>query len=211
MNFSVSIFFQALESLLSNKNTPVSCLVNITRALDDTLKRQGKEYVYWWKKCNMKEKSVRNLYLIITLSLFLLLFLHFRAWGSGCWVASALLITAQTTAALHRHPATAFCRRCWGNRWKCENTHTHRDLKKLRASLEVVSWNLGAIPVFLSSILAGLPWRHRGGIVPCCTDLAALCPVHTKTQCFVCPGFAWLPPACSGFSLPVGVHRGWGG
>uniref|UniRef100_A0AAX7UG25 RAB3 GTPase activating protein subunit 2 (non-catalytic) n=1 Tax=Astatotilapia calliptera TaxID=8154 RepID=A0AAX7UG25_ASTCA len=31
---------QALESLLSNKNTPVSCLVNITRALDDTLKRQ---------------------------------------------------------------------------------------------------------------------------------------------------------------------------
>lgn len=124
MNFSVSIFFQALESLLSNKNTPVSCLVNITHALDDTLKQQGKEYVYWWKKCNMKEKSVRNLYLIITLSLFLLLFLHLRAWGSGCWVASALLITAQTTAALHRHPATAFCRRCRGNRWKCENTHT---------------------------------------------------------------------------------------
>uniref|UniRef100_A0AAX7U5Q2 RAB3 GTPase activating protein subunit 2 (non-catalytic) n=1 Tax=Astatotilapia calliptera TaxID=8154 RepID=A0AAX7U5Q2_ASTCA len=39
-DIDVSIFFQALESLLSNKNTPVSCLVNITRALDDTLKRQ---------------------------------------------------------------------------------------------------------------------------------------------------------------------------
>uniref|UniRef100_A0A3B4GU89 RAB3 GTPase activating non-catalytic protein subunit 2 n=1 Tax=Pundamilia nyererei TaxID=303518 RepID=A0A3B4GU89_9CICH len=36
---------QALESLLSNKNTPVSCLVNITRALDDTLKRQEPEEV----------------------------------------------------------------------------------------------------------------------------------------------------------------------
>uniref|UniRef100_A0A669E1R3 RAB3 GTPase activating protein subunit 2 (non-catalytic) n=1 Tax=Oreochromis niloticus TaxID=8128 RepID=A0A669E1R3_ORENI len=41
----VSVFFQALESLLSNKNTPVSCLVNITRALDDTLKRQEPEEV----------------------------------------------------------------------------------------------------------------------------------------------------------------------
>uniref|UniRef100_A0A8C9ZED8 RAB3 GTPase activating protein subunit 2 (non-catalytic) n=1 Tax=Sander lucioperca TaxID=283035 RepID=A0A8C9ZED8_SANLU len=33
---------QALESLLSNKNAPVSCLTNITCALHDTLKQQGK-------------------------------------------------------------------------------------------------------------------------------------------------------------------------
>uniref|UniRef100_A0A3B4GPC4 RAB3 GTPase activating non-catalytic protein subunit 2 n=1 Tax=Pundamilia nyererei TaxID=303518 RepID=A0A3B4GPC4_9CICH len=44
-DIDVSVFFQALESLLSNKNTPVSCLVNITRALDDTLKRQEPEEV----------------------------------------------------------------------------------------------------------------------------------------------------------------------
>ncbi|XP_030574054.1 rab3 GTPase-activating protein non-catalytic subunit isoform X2 [Archocentrus centrarchus] len=36
---------QALESLLSNKNTPVSCLTNITRALNDTLKQQDPEEV----------------------------------------------------------------------------------------------------------------------------------------------------------------------
>uniref|UniRef100_A0A3Q3E9W2 RAB3 GTPase activating protein subunit 2 (non-catalytic) n=1 Tax=Labrus bergylta TaxID=56723 RepID=A0A3Q3E9W2_9LABR len=34
---------QALESLLSNKNAPVSCLINVTSALYDTLKQQGKE------------------------------------------------------------------------------------------------------------------------------------------------------------------------
>ncbi|XP_076604712.1 rab3 GTPase-activating protein non-catalytic subunit isoform X1 [Chaetodon auriga] len=36
---------QALESLLSNKNVPVSCLTNITRALHDTLKQQDPEEV----------------------------------------------------------------------------------------------------------------------------------------------------------------------
>ncbi|KAM8914619.1 rab3 GTPase-activating protein non-catalytic subunit isoform 2-T2 [Spinachia spinachia] len=36
---------QALESLLSNKNTPVSCLVNVISALNDTLKRQDPEEV----------------------------------------------------------------------------------------------------------------------------------------------------------------------
>ncbi|XP_047466434.1 rab3 GTPase-activating protein non-catalytic subunit isoform X4 [Mugil cephalus] len=36
---------QALESLLSNKNAPVSCLTNITRALNDTLKQQAPEEV----------------------------------------------------------------------------------------------------------------------------------------------------------------------
>uniref|UniRef100_A0A3Q3E909 RAB3 GTPase activating protein subunit 2 (non-catalytic) n=1 Tax=Labrus bergylta TaxID=56723 RepID=A0A3Q3E909_9LABR len=34
---------EALESLLSNKNAPVSCLINVTSALYDTLKQQGKE------------------------------------------------------------------------------------------------------------------------------------------------------------------------
>ncbi|XP_056151672.1 rab3 GTPase-activating protein non-catalytic subunit isoform X2 [Lampris incognitus] len=36
---------QALESLLSNKNAPVSCLTNITRALHDSLKEQDPEAV----------------------------------------------------------------------------------------------------------------------------------------------------------------------
>ncbi|XP_041668477.1 rab3 GTPase-activating protein non-catalytic subunit isoform X2 [Cheilinus undulatus] len=36
---------QALESLLSNKNTPVSCLINVTAALYDTLKQQDQEEV----------------------------------------------------------------------------------------------------------------------------------------------------------------------
>lgn len=36
---------QALESLLSNKNAPVSCLTNITRALHDTLKQKDPEEV----------------------------------------------------------------------------------------------------------------------------------------------------------------------
>lgn len=36
---------QALESLLSNKNTPVSCLTNVTSALYDTLKQQDQEEV----------------------------------------------------------------------------------------------------------------------------------------------------------------------
>ncbi|KAG9347341.1 hypothetical protein JZ751_004908 [Albula glossodonta] len=36
---------QALESLLSNKNAPVSCLTNITRALSDSLKEQDPEAV----------------------------------------------------------------------------------------------------------------------------------------------------------------------
>ncbi|KAM6973472.1 rab3 GTPase-activating protein non-catalytic subunit [Aplochiton taeniatus] len=36
---------QALESLLSNKNAPVSCLANITRALYDSLKEQDPETV----------------------------------------------------------------------------------------------------------------------------------------------------------------------
>ncbi|XP_068436295.1 rab3 GTPase-activating protein non-catalytic subunit isoform X2 [Clinocottus analis] len=36
---------QALESLLSNKNAPVSCLINITCALNDTLKQQDPEEV----------------------------------------------------------------------------------------------------------------------------------------------------------------------
>ncbi|XP_074547612.1 rab3 GTPase-activating protein non-catalytic subunit isoform X3 [Halichoeres trimaculatus] len=36
---------QALESLLSNKNTPVSCLTNVTSALHDTLKQQDQDEV----------------------------------------------------------------------------------------------------------------------------------------------------------------------
>ncbi|XP_037602509.1 rab3 GTPase-activating protein non-catalytic subunit isoform X4 [Sebastes umbrosus] len=36
---------QALESLLSNKNAPVSCLTNVTRALHDSLKQQDPEEV----------------------------------------------------------------------------------------------------------------------------------------------------------------------
>ncbi|XP_054470240.1 rab3 GTPase-activating protein non-catalytic subunit isoform X4 [Anoplopoma fimbria] len=36
---------QALESLLSNKNAPVSCLTNVTRALNETLKQQDPEEV----------------------------------------------------------------------------------------------------------------------------------------------------------------------
>ncbi|KAM6969514.1 rab3 GTPase-activating protein non-catalytic subunit isoform 1-T1 [Tautogolabrus adspersus] len=36
---------QALESLLSNKNAPVSCLINVTSALYDTLKQQDQEEV----------------------------------------------------------------------------------------------------------------------------------------------------------------------
>nr|XP_046268193.1 rab3 GTPase-activating protein non-catalytic subunit isoform X2 [Scatophagus argus] len=36
---------QALESLLSNKNAPVSCLINITCALNDSLKQQDPEEV----------------------------------------------------------------------------------------------------------------------------------------------------------------------
>uniref|UniRef100_UPI0037E92E33 rab3 GTPase-activating protein non-catalytic subunit isoform X2 n=1 Tax=Semicossyphus pulcher TaxID=241346 RepID=UPI0037E92E33 len=36
---------QALESLLSNKNAPVSCLINVTSALNDTLKQQDQEEV----------------------------------------------------------------------------------------------------------------------------------------------------------------------
>uniref|UniRef100_A0A1A8DGZ5 RAB3 GTPase activating protein subunit 2 (Non-catalytic) n=1 Tax=Nothobranchius kadleci TaxID=1051664 RepID=A0A1A8DGZ5_NOTKA len=36
---------QALESLLSNEGTPVSCLTNITRALHDTLKQQAADEV----------------------------------------------------------------------------------------------------------------------------------------------------------------------
>ncbi|XP_069017004.1 rab3 GTPase-activating protein non-catalytic subunit isoform X2 [Embiotoca jacksoni] len=40
-----AIKMQALESLLANKNTPVSCLTNITCALNDTLKQQDPEEV----------------------------------------------------------------------------------------------------------------------------------------------------------------------
>lgn len=41
-NCSLGISFKALESLLANKNAPVSCLTNITCTLYDTLKQQGK-------------------------------------------------------------------------------------------------------------------------------------------------------------------------
>lgn len=56
----------------------------------------------------------------------------------------------------------------------------------------------------------GLPWRHRGWIVPCWPHLATLRPAHLETQCFFCPGLTWLTPACPSLSLPDGVHRGRG-
>uniref|UniRef100_A0AAX7TA52 RAB3 GTPase activating protein subunit 2 (non-catalytic) n=1 Tax=Astatotilapia calliptera TaxID=8154 RepID=A0AAX7TA52_ASTCA len=91
---------QALESLLSNKNTPVSCLVNITRALDDTLKRQepGEVDAELLQLCSSQLKLLQ-------------LYTDIQQLHSAADVEE----TAENV-----------------------RTHTHRDLKKLRASLEVV-------------------------------------------------------------------------
>uniref|UniRef100_A0A671VRG4 RAB3 GTPase activating protein subunit 2 (non-catalytic) n=1 Tax=Sparus aurata TaxID=8175 RepID=A0A671VRG4_SPAAU len=68
---------QALESLLSNKNPPVSCLTNITCSLYDTLKQQGKVpsllLSVWLQRekevLQKPEETVRNLHtLLIALS-----------------------------------------------------------------------------------------------------------------------------------------------
>uniref|UniRef100_A0A3P8PWZ9 RAB3 GTPase activating protein subunit 2 (non-catalytic) n=1 Tax=Astatotilapia calliptera TaxID=8154 RepID=A0A3P8PWZ9_ASTCA len=89
---------QALESLLSNKNTPVSCLVNITRALDDTLKRQepGEVDAELLQLCSSQLKLLQ-------------LYTDIQQLHSAADVEE----TAENV-----------------------RTHTHRDLKKLRASLE---------------------------------------------------------------------------
>lgn len=64
-----------MESLLSNKNAPVSCLINVTSALNDSLKQQGNVTLYSEEQvphckckmqCTCRTMVHTGLYLFIT-------------------------------------------------------------------------------------------------------------------------------------------------